>query len=73
MPTGKKIASSNGSGQTGQGHAKEHKQRHAFHPAQNLIPMDQGPQHKADTMNLIEEKVGKSYELIGPEDFLNTA
>ena len=34
--------------------------------------MDQGPQHKTDTLNVTEEKVGKNLELIVMEgNFLN--
>jgi hypothetical protein len=34
--------------------------------------VDQGPQHKTYTLNLIEEKEGKSFELIGTGgNFLN--
>ena len=32
--------------------------------------MDQGPQDKTDTLNLIEEKVGKSLELIGTGGYI---
>jgi hypothetical protein len=35
--------------------------------------MDQIPQHKTDTLSLIEEKVGDSLDCIGTwEDFVNT-
>ena len=41
-----------------------------MHKAQ--VQVDQGPQHKPDALNLIEEKVGKSLELIGTgQNFLN--
>jgi hypothetical protein len=34
--------------------------------------VDEGPQHKTDTLNLIEEKVGKTLEFIGTgRNFLN--
>jgi hypothetical protein len=33
-----------------------------LHKAQ--VQVDQGPQHKTDTLNLIEEKVGMNLELI---------
>ena len=36
------------------------------------VQMDQKPQHKATTLNLIEEKVGNTHECIGTGDhFLN--
>ena len=41
-----------------------------LHQAQ--VQVDQGPQYKPDTLNLIEERVGKSLKLIGTEgNFLN--
>ena len=36
------------------------------------VQVDQGPQYKPDTLNLVEEKVGKNLELIGTDGtFLN--
>ena len=72
--SGKKTAfSTNGAGSTGGQHVEECKLIHPYLLAQNSSPSGIKDLHmKPDTLNLIEEKVGKSLEYLGTgENFLN--
>ena len=69
----RKVSSINGAGLTGCLYVEKNENRLIFvtlHKAQ--VQVDQGPQHKTRYTELTEEKVGKSFELIGTGgNFLN--
>lgn len=62
----------NDAAQPGCLHLEECKQNYVYHPAQNLSM--KGPNIKPDALNLIQEKVWNSLELIGTKyNFVNKA
>ena len=66
---GKRRGSSiNGAGLTGCLHLEECKYIHNNYPAQNSVQVDQIPQLSTNTLNLIEQKMENSPEIIGTGD-----